>query len=955
MKHAHKAPFRFACGVALFIFSFQVLGQDALAYTQVSEYLCEIGIKFYRQGRYEEALHEFRKALISEPNFEPALKYIRLIEQNTLPAATAEEKIPLSLRIEQAVPSKEAISTYKETIKEYIDLAQPKKELPVVPLQVGLPEAVPPGTVSLPVQPTHIKLPKKEEVPYQPLTIVLDENFKDVRQPIEIEEDRDLLVVGKNIRRFLVTQPDILSVEKENPDQLRITGTQVGYTYVHIWDDNGRWTLEFFGSLPKSTGLTVAEKMRLDAERADTFKVRYILGWNSYETGRRADSLNRQSYSWYHSVSVNGATPYGKIDSTAVVRSLRETTDLTHFTLGLSEGSWGDFKDFSLRGFNFSPGFSNLALSGDVPSLRGVSAKSSAFNKKLYYNLFWGREGGGRFGNLSPGLTKIKNSFLNGADIRYYPHDALDFGFSVVHGYGRERPGYLNHYAYDVNANWALGDWRMGYEIGHDTETFAHLFRGSYHQPDLNFTYELRNIDKDYLTITGETWRRGELGGLFTLRFSPTEKWNISNRLDVYQDRLFPALDNDNRWNQNYDLDARYEIDPSASLRFAYTLQNQLGELSQSRYQSPQVGINKTFHFIRNIGTYLTYRHQDNKNYSGSSLDYMNDNISSGIRFSLIGNLYYFFNQQWNWLQDKYTGEHSRPHVYDTGLDFTSQVFDSPFYQNVRFMYRDEEDTASNLSFLSGQDYIEGYTELSYRPTPDKEAYCSARVRNVWAEKPSVVKRLEADFNAGMRYTWDTGKRWEAVGSIDGYVFKDLNSDGLRQRDEAPVEGVRLWLGKDISAVSDMFGYFKFSTIKGQKAFVVMDANTIPVGYVLTTPQTQAAGISQGRTTSLYFGLVSRSEISGIVYFDVDGDGTYTSMDKGIKNVVLRLDDSKTAKTDAEGRYSFTNISIGEHTLALDINSLPLDYLPQVPLVKTIGLFENITYLYNIPLKKIKE
>jgi len=48
----------------------------AYASSMIPEFLCEIGIKFYNQGRYEDALHEFKKALIVTPDYETALKYI---------------------------------------------------------------------------------------------------------------------------------------------------------------------------------------------------------------------------------------------------------------------------------------------------------------------------------------------------------------------------------------------------------------------------------------------------------------------------------------------------------------------------------------------------------------------------------------------------------------------------------------------------------------------------------------------------------------------------------------------------------------------------------------------------------------------------------------------------------------------------------------------------------------
>ena len=909
------------------------------AASMASDFLCEIGITFYKLGRYDEALHEFRKALMVQPNYEPALRYIQMIEQMR---GEAKEEIVSSF--------KPTASSAPEVIKEYLDLVQIQREMvkerKISPYQppVILPKAA--GSRGK----FNLSPKKTEEIEI----LTLDESLSKIKQPIEIEQGVSIIMRGKNIQRFLLTQPDIITVEKKSEDELLVTGKNIGYTYLHIWDDNGRWTAEFLTVFPKPKRPTAEEQMFLQEESEGSFKLRYSVDWRSYEQGRRIDSLERQFYSWEHNLNLTGFTPYGNVDSTALIRSLKASTDLTYFTVGLIEGKFGPFQDFSLRGADFSPSFSNLA-GGGGSGLRGAMLQSPAFNRKIDYTVFWGRESGGRYGTLSPGLQKMRHSFLNGADINYNPGPGYNYGFSVIHGYGRDRLGHLNNYAYDTDANWHLGKWGYRYEIGYDTETFAHIFSSNFIRPRLKFNYELRNIEKNFLNINGNTWRRGELGGLFTLNLRPSDDWDIRSRLDVYQDRLFPSPESDNRWNEDYDFNARYTINPTASLRMNYSLQNELGRLSQSRYHNAGIGISKSFNFIRKINSFLDYRHQERKNYTSPSSDYRNDGILTGIRFNLIGQLNYFLNQQWDWLEDRYNSNRSKPRAFDTGVDLISQIGNSPFYQTIRFRYRDEEDTESGLSFLSGEDYIEGYTELSYRPNSNTETYCSTRIRNVWADNPNVSKRIEADFNVGMRYLWDTGVRWESVGSIEGYVFRDLNGDGLRQRDEAPIEGIKVLLGKDKSATTDLFGYYKFNKVKGKKTFVVLDVTSLPGGFVLTVPQKQEVGIKQSQTARVDFGIISRSEISGIIFYDANDNGEYDRGDIGIKDAILTLENRMSIITKSDGTYSIRNAAVGEHEITLDLNSLPKNYLPKVPITKKMTLFEGLTYIYNIPLKKIKE
>jgi hypothetical protein len=203
-----------------------------------------------------------------------------------------------------------------------------------------------------------------------------------------------------------------------------------------------------------------------------------------------------------------------------------------------------------------------------------------------------------------------------------------------------------------------------------------------------------------------------------------------------------------------------------------------------------------------------------------------------------------------------------------------------------------------------------------------------------------------------MRYLWDTGLRWDSVGSIEGYVFRDPNSDGLRQRDEAPVSGIKILLGKNQSALTDIFGYYKFNKVKGKKAYLMLDASTLPLGFVLTLPQRQEVGIQQGGLSRADFGMISRSEISGVVFYDVNNNGEFDIKDQPVRGAVLALENGMKITTAADGTYYFRNISSGEHTISLLLGSLPSQYLPTVPIVREISVTEGIAYYHNIPLKK---
>jgi len=224
----------------------------------------------------------------------------------------------------------------------------------------------------------------------------------------------------------------------------------------------------------------------------------------------------------------------------------------------------------------------------------------------------------------------------------------------------------------------------------------------------------------------------------------------------------------------------------------------------------------------------------------------------------------------------------------------------------------------------------------------------------VWKENPATAfSRVEASFNVGMKLLWDTGLRWDAVSSIQGYVFKDYNSNGLLDRDEPPVFGIKVWLGKNKSQITDELGYFKFVNIRGKIAYVTLDTGSLPAGYMLTVPVTQGVPIANAGASKVYFGITSRSEIRGMVFEDLNGDGKYSVGEKGVPGVTITLDGTKTTITGLDGRYTYSQSQPGEHELVADLNSVPVYYLPLVALKKKFPLQEGESSVWNIPLRKI--
>ncbi len=182
----------------------------------------------------------------------------------------------------------------------------------------------------------------------------------------------------------------------------------------------------------------------------------------------------------------------------------------------------------------------------------------------------------------------------------------------------------------------------------------------------------------------------------------------------------------------------------------------------------------------------------------------------------------------------------------------------------------------------------------------------------------------------------------EAVpAKISGYVYEDDSNDGIRDADEAPIAGVIVSLiDSDNQVVStattDDQGHYEFEGIyPGEYSLV----ETHPAGYHdgidtpgkiagVTAGRTGADGdslrqinIRQGQTGIEYnFGELRGATLSGQVHADTDGDCDWDPGEETLEGVVIRLIDSSgnevaRTTTDADGRYTFSNIAPGDYSL----------------------------------------
>lgn len=163
--------------------------------------------------------------------------------------------------------------------------------------------------------------------------------------------------------------------------------------------------------------------------------------------------------------------------------------------------------------------------------------------------------------------------------------------------------------------------------------------------------------------------------------------------------------------------------------------------------------------------------------------------------------------------------------------------------------------------------------------------------------------------------------RVTAVINLAGAVFDDLDADGTQGASEAGLADVTLRLlaldgtTELRTVITDADGRF---ALKGVAAGSYYLNEQNPSGYVSTTPDLRLVTVGGDAPTEVNFGDQRVGTVTGVVFEDLDGDGTLDDAERGLAGVAVRLSgagSTRTAATAADGRYRFDGVAPGTYTV----------------------------------------
>lgn len=920
-------------------FSILPIAAEATEFGMSVELLVQSGMSFYDQGRLQEALQQFKKALIIDPHSTVAREFFTQIQKEAY--GGVKEKvanlIPKSVALKEALDDAEQ-GTQLQKAPALRPQEKTKIQAPQQRAQESIQEAAP--------QPLAIA-PEK--------TVMLDEAQRQ-NTNLELNKKSALLIQGTGIKRFLNTTPQLFTIERKDKDSLIITGTEIGNGVFHVWDENGRWTFNLkIGQTALYKALKAEyEKRATEAILSSPFRISYSWDKGSFHSGRRIDDTGRQSLSINQSVSVRGETPYGNYDASFSIDRLNKEYDIVNLSTGLMDAHFWGLEHLNIRVLDFGTGIA--AFKFPNVDLRGARIDAPMFNRKVSYTAFWGGIPPGTFTRLEPGLLdKTVDAYLYGISLFYDHSDSAKYKVFFAESYGSEiNKPVLTNRTYGTGVFYKIGNFNFDTEAAYDDrKSVAYTSGARLRIQKTNMSLKFTENPGNFASPLGGSPSGGSSTITTTLHHSFDQDVSMSHSVSATRDRNKDLVNpnNPDRPSYTFDHSLNWRLDPFTDLALSYLRSDTKGSISPALTETQQLSLNKRIFFIKPVNTYLTFSNSTNKNFTGATSNFDRQGVRAGMSFNVFKDLTLSVNQTNNFIKNRVTDADASPSVLESSLSYYSRIFRSPFYGRLRVSYRDEEETEQDISFLSGEDRLEFQAGFDYRPSSFVSAYLSLRAANIWAEQEGSAKRFDADIRYGVSLAWDTGFRWNTKGNACGFVFYDIDADGIRDKDEEGVEGVTVQATSDKSAATNKKGYYVLRGIIGKKANVEIDMNTVPRGYILTTPSFYSFDISHMSTKRLDFGIATRSDIIGYIFVDVDGNNKFDRGDKPIGGAVIILDETQKAITDDGGQYQLRKLSPGKHSLEIDLKTIPTSYIPKVALKTEIELKKGETFFYNIPLR----
>jgi len=771
---------------------------------------------------------------------------------------------------------------------------------------------------------------------------------------ITVEKDQTAVISIPGLTRFFATDTNIIEVSREGSEQVLIKGIGLGESFLHFWDKDGRKTLRI-KVRQKGADLFLEIKQRLlEAEKMEPFKVRY--SFDRYRLNSKSDNANISYHytDWIHRLGVTGETPWGMVDSKFQYEGKGYRED--DFDSDLS--AWNT----SIRGPDLEIAVGDVGAYFSEITLPPTGYQGFRFKnpdmKNVNYDMMWGVRGSRMWG-MKVNDFKGKNYFYGGK-FGVKPADFINFNTTVMRSQGNDLEtsevvagtgAGLKFFdgAVKLDGEYARGQHGDAFRVESNLKSSEYKFdfRGIY-----------RDIDSDYqLVLDQDVPYRGENGYYLKLHYNPLKFLRYTAEYNKWRNKFMPNIEKPHRHNR--DITSTFDVDLTDSTRLSWSMwdMNRLGLSSPTKGSGQSVNFQHNFDFFKqHTSIFALYMPGTYKSPDSAATSYTERRLTIGMRMNVLKNLYLDISELWHYREMLETHDRGTSSSISTGASYSSQIFNTPFYCSLAWRYKKDSNIMSAIQVLANEKYMEGEAELKYKPSSDMELYLRVNKKDIKPilDNSPTGKRDEMRIYGGGTYLLDTTLRFSNAGGVQGYVFKDSNNNGTKDAGEEALPRIDLFAGKNKNTTTNEKGFYRFDKLKGEETSILLDIKTLPEGYSPTTANPQTAKLEREKIAEVNFGVLTRTEITGRIFNDLNMDGELNGDDYGVADVLMKLDDGTSDYTENSGYYTFEYIKAGERTVVMNPASIPSHLLPLSYTKKTIKVEEGKTYKEDFPLYALR-
>lgn len=216
---------------------------------------------------------------------------------------------------------------------------------------------------------------------------------------------------------------------------------------------------------------------------------------------------------------------------------------------------------------------------------------------------------------------------------------------------------------------------------------------------------------------------------------------------------------------------------------------------------------------------------------------------------------------------------------------------------------------------------------LSVQVSPYSRARFSYQILNQESSSYEQGEIESQRFEASLYTRFHTLFGWKPKVDIGVQVFKDIDGDGKYDPDIDRIFASMPIVvnGEQIGFTNDL-GYLSKEGIKAFHMNVELPYAVVPEGYIFSTPQKIEWKVEDKERKELLFGIALHTEVSGVIFNDVNENGEFDEEDVPIKGIEVQLSNGKMVQTNLHGWFSFTLMPEGDYTVKLNPFSIPEFY-----------------------------